>query len=94
MSVPAAAIALPETPREGRREWLVFLRRLAARRTALFGMLVVGIVVLTALAAPLVSPFDPIAQDLGDQRLKPPAWRDAGVPATVLQRAGISRARD
>jgi peptide/nickel transport system permease protein len=78
MSVPAAAIALPDTPREDRREWLVFLRRLAARRTALFGMLVVGIVVLTALAAPLVSPFDPIAQDLGDQRLKPPAWRDAG----------------
>jgi peptide/nickel transport system permease protein len=78
MSVPAAAIALPDTPREGRREWLVFLRRLAARRTALFGALVVGIVVLTALAAPLISPFDPIAQDLGDQRLKPPGWRDAG----------------
>ena len=78
MSVPAAAIALPDTPREDRREWLVFLRRLAARRTALFGMLVVGIVVLTAVAAPLVSPFDPIAQDLGDQRLKPPGWRDAG----------------
>jgi peptide/nickel transport system permease protein len=36
------------------------------------------IVVLTALAAPLVSPFDPLAQDLGDQRLKPPGWRDAG----------------
>ena len=78
MSVPATAIALPDAPGEERREWLVFVRRLAARRTALFGVLVMVIVVLTALAATLVSPFDPLAQDLGDQRLKPPGWRDAG----------------
>ena len=32
---------------------------------------------LTALAAPLVSPFDPIEQDLGDRRLKAPGFRDA-----------------
>jgi peptide/nickel transport system permease protein len=71
-----SVIALPETARPERREWLEFLRRLAARRTALFGLLVVVVVVLTALAAPLLSPFDPIEQDLGDLRLKPPGFRD------------------
>ena len=57
------------------REWLVFGQRLARRRTALFGLIVVGVVVATALAAPWVSPFDPIAQDIGN-RLKPPGWQD------------------
>jgi peptide/nickel transport system permease protein len=71
-----SVIALPETARPERREWLEFLRRLAARRTALFGLLVVVIVVLTAFGAPLLSPFDPIEQDLGDLRLKPPGFRD------------------
>jgi peptide/nickel transport system permease protein len=55
----------------------VFLGRLAARRTALFGLVVVAIVALTAIAAPLLSPFDPIEQDLGDRRLKQPGFRDA-----------------
>jgi len=77
VSIPATAITLAEAGRPERREWLVFLRRLAARRTALFGLLVVLVVVLTALAAPLVSPFDPIEQDLGDRRLKAPGFRDA-----------------
>ena len=58
------------------REWLVFGRRLARRRTALFGLLVVAAVVATALAAPWLSPFDPIAQDIGN-RLKPPGWTDS-----------------
>jgi peptide/nickel transport system permease protein len=54
----------------------VFLRRLIARRTALFGLIVVAIVALTAIAAPLLSPFDPVEQDLGDLRLKAPGFRD------------------
>ena len=58
------------------REWLVLGRRLARRRTALFGLIVVALVVATALAAPWLSPFDPIAQDIG-HRLKPPGWLDA-----------------
>jgi peptide/nickel transport system permease protein len=72
-----AVVALPETARPEPREWLVFLRRLTARRTALFGLVVVLGVVLTALAAPLISPFDPVEQDLGDLRLKAPGFRDA-----------------
>ena len=73
-----AVVALPDAAPIERREWLVFLRRLAARRTALFGLVVVVVVVLTAVGAPLISPFDPIEQDLGDLRLKAPGFRDAG----------------
>jgi peptide/nickel transport system permease protein len=72
-----AVVALPETARPEAREWVVFVRRLTARRTALFGLVVVLGVVLTALAAPLISPFDPVEQDLGDLRLKAPGFRDA-----------------
>jgi peptide/nickel transport system permease protein len=77
MSVPATAVVLAEAPHAARAEWLVFLRRLAARRTALVGLAVVVIVLVTAVGAPLLAPFDPIEQDLGDLRLKAPGFRDA-----------------
>jgi len=64
----------PSKPR-GEREWVTLLRRLARRRTALFGMLVVLAVMLAAVAAPLVAPFDPLEQDIG-QRLREPGWQD------------------
>jgi peptide/nickel transport system permease protein len=70
------ALVVPDAARPERREWLVFLRRLIARRTALFGLIVVALVVLTAVAAPILAPFDPIEQDLGDLRLKAPGFRD------------------
>jgi peptide/nickel transport system permease protein len=72
-----AVIPLPAAARAERREWLTFLRRLATRRTALFGLVVVLVVALTAAASPWISPFDPIEQDLGDLRLKAPGFRDA-----------------
>ncbi len=78
MSTPIAtesvALAPPRPWRE--REWVVLLARLVRRRTALFGMLVVAVVVLTAIFAPLVSPFDPLAQEIS-QRLREPGWQDA-----------------
>ena len=71
------SVALGDSARTERHEWLVFMRRLVARRTALFGLVVVLGVVLTAVASPLLSPFDPIEQDLGDLRLRAPGFRDA-----------------
>lgn len=65
-----------ERPAPRQAEWLTFLRRLVRRRTALFGLIVVLVVVLTALLAPWVSPFDPIDQDIGERRLKPPGWQE------------------
>jgi len=59
-----------------RADWLVFARRLARRRTALFGVCVVLAVLLLALGAPFVPSWDPVAQDIG-HRLQPPGWVDA-----------------
>ena len=85
MSVPAAATTAPlDAASPTRREWYAFVRRLARRRTALFGLVVVLVVVVTALAAAWVSPFDPIEQDIGDRRLKPPGWRADGGRVHVL----------
>jgi len=76
MSTPAVArpLTLGREASPARREWLAFLRRLTRRRTALFGLVVVALVVVAALAAPWLVVFDPIQQDL-DGRLKPPGTR-------------------
>jgi peptide/nickel transport system permease protein len=67
------ALALPRAPVFGQSEAWAFFRRLIRRRTALFGLVVFAAVVLAAILAPVLAPFDPLAQDLG-QRLKPPGW--------------------
>lgn len=71
-----AAVSVPAEAGPAAPEWLVFLRRLARRRTALFGLIVVAVVVVAAVGAPWLSPYDPVAQDIGDRRLKPPLWSD------------------
>jgi peptide/nickel transport system permease protein len=67
---------LAPAPARAQREWILLFSRLVRRRTALFGFLVVMVVVVAAVFAPLVSPFDPLAQDIG-QRLREPGWQDA-----------------
>ena len=83
MSTTARALTLREEVRPAQREWMLFVRRLGRRRTALFGVVVVFIVLVTALGAAWVSPFDPIEQDIGE-RLKPPGWRDQAGRAHLL----------
>ncbi len=58
------------------REWVRVMSRLVRRRTAFFGLIVVLAVVVAAVFASFISPFDPLAQDIG-QRLKEPGWQDA-----------------
>src|SRR5881409_4135613 len=58
------------------REWALFARRLARRRTALFGLVVVMIVAIAALGAPWLSAYDPTEQEITN-RLKPPGSQDA-----------------
>jgi len=49
-------------PKRGRS--LYILTQLIKRRTALVGLIVIAIVVLMAIFAPLVAPYDPMAQDI------------------------------
>lgn len=69
-------VALPAPVSVEERQWLVTLRRLARRRTALFGLGVVSVVLLAAAFAPWLTPFDPLEQDI-NQRLKEPGWQTA-----------------
>ena len=77
-AVVATAAEAPPRP-----EWAVFVGRLARRRTALFGLVVVAVVVLTSVAAPWLSAFDPVEQDIGE-RLKAPGTRDAAARLHLL----------
>jgi peptide/nickel transport system permease protein len=79
--VSTAVLPAPASAEE--RQWLLTLKRLARRRTALFGLAVVVVVVLAAMCAPLLTPFDPIDQDI-NQRLKEPGWRNAAGQAHML----------
>ena len=78
VSVPISArpIDLAGTRSPARREWVVFARRLARRRTALFGLVVVTVVIVAALGAPWLVQYDPIEQDITN-RLRPPGALDA-----------------
>jgi peptide/nickel transport system permease protein len=51
------------------------LARLVRRRTALVGLIIVLLVGLAAALAPMVTPFDPLEQDIS-KRLRPPGSRD------------------
>src|SRR2546422_8942777 len=67
VSTRATALPMPEDLAPARSEWWVFLRRLARRRTSLFGLVVVAGVVGTALAAAVVPPFDPRGQGIRER---------------------------
>jgi peptide/nickel transport system permease protein len=70
------AVALRAPVEVEERRWVMTLRRLARRRTALFGLGVVVTVLLAAAFAPWLTPFDPLEQDI-NQRLKEPGWQTA-----------------
>ena len=62
-----------------------------ARRIPLYaGAIIVGMTALIALAAPLLVPHDPFAQDLG-QRYVSPYWQQGGSSAHWLGTDGLGR---
>src|SRR5437773_1216137 len=54
----------------GERRWAV-LRRAASARLASFGAAVTLVALVAALAAPLLAPYDPLKQDLGNSLARP-----------------------
>lgn len=63
------------------REWLLRLSTLAQElwrdRTGFIGVVLIAALVFMAVAAPLLAPHDPTAQNLR-ARLRPPAWEAKG----------------
>ncbi|MFE1928862.1 ABC transporter permease [Streptomyces sp. NPDC059474] len=72
---PAAA------PAGGSRS--VVLRALLRNKLAVLALAVLAVLLIAALFAPLVAPYDPNAQNLL-LRLRPPAWQDGGSGAHLL----------
>jgi peptide/nickel transport system permease protein len=68
----AARVAAPASD-SGERPWRRALRRLARRRAALAGLVVVSLFIALAMLAPLVSPYDPLATDWLTVRKAPSA---------------------
>ena len=66
---PAAATVSDESP--AARAW----RRLKQRRSAMFGLIVIVTLILVAILAPLVAPFDPTQQSWNLVR-KPPSLKN------------------
>jgi peptide/nickel transport system permease protein len=61
--------AAPAEERPAQRAW----RRLRQRKSAMFGLGVIVVLILLAILAPLVAPFDPAQQSWTAVR-KPPSW--------------------
>jgi len=56
---------------------------LSAVITSIVGLGIILVLVLTAIFAPFVAPYDPTAGSLGD-RLTPPSWQEGGSSAHIL----------
>ena len=71
----SAATGLPVTGRPARK--FGRLRRLGAHASLVIGGGILVVIILAAILAPLLAPYDPYAQDLA-HRLVPPFWYPKG----------------
>lgn len=74
-----------EFPGEDRRvaRWRKILQKLRENKGAMFGLVMVLAVIISAIFAPFFSPHDPILQDV-EKRLLPPVWQTGGDPSFLL----------
>ena len=82
-TVSARTVDLSAGRVQAPREWVQLVRRLARRRTALFGLVVGMVVVVAALGAPWLAVHDPTEQDITN-RLKPPGFQSPTGRAHLL----------
>jgi len=89
-----AALSLPRTGAaievEAPSPRLVMRRRALSHPGFLFGAVVMLLTILVAIFAPLLTSYDPYAQDL-TQRLIPPVWSAKGSWAHLLGTDGLGR---
>ncbi len=70
VSQPAQIGILPEQATRSTALLAAFLRRFVRNRLAMIGALIIGVMIIFAVFAPLIAPYDPLNQDL-DHVLEP-----------------------
>jgi ABC-type dipeptide/oligopeptide/nickel transport system permease subunit len=70
-----------ETIRERDNPYVIMVRRLFQHRSAQLGMLLLGILIICAVFAEQIAPFDPIVPLKGEKRRTPPCIHLLGCPA-------------
>lgn len=58
-------------------------KRILGHRGIMIGGVILGLIILMALLAPLIAPYDPYSQDLVN-RMKPPVWYENGSWENIL----------
>jgi peptide/nickel transport system permease protein len=79
-------------PNSAFRRLLAVIRELLGNPSSGFGLVVITILVLTAIVAPLIAPYDPNVIDLGNT-LKPPSaehWCSAATSSAASSTARAS----
>lgn len=75
---------------ETRHPFFDQLEKLLKNRTGALGLVIIIIFILCALLAPLISPHDPVENNLYDQ-LKPPVWDPGGSSRNLLGTDDLGR---
>ncbi len=70
---PQAGMSVDWAVREHRSLWADAWRRLISLNTARLGMVIIGVLLLVAVLAPIVSPYNPKTDSNLRERLKPPS---------------------
>ena len=66
------------------------LSQLWRNKIAVVGLVVITVFMLTAIFAPLLSPYDPLETSLYDQ-IKPPVWYEKGTLKNILGTDDLGR---
>ena len=72
-TTPQAGMSIDWAVREHRSLWADAWRRLISLNTARLGMVIIGVLLLVAVLAPIVSPYNPKTDSNLRERLKPPS---------------------
>ncbi len=83
---PLEETAKPFDFAEGERRttrWQKIIRKLLENKGAIFGLVMVSLVIFASIFAPLLAPHDPIAQDV-EKRLLPPIFQEGADPRFLL----------
>ena len=75
---------------ENRHPMLEQLSQLWRNKTAVAGLIIIIVFVLTAIFAPVISPHNPLGIELYDQ-LKPPLWHETGTQKHLLGTDDLGR---